>query len=259
VLGTILAVSLAPIAVASFRMNDQSDDTVVGDFYRAAFAMIPPGAVLVPRGGAFGSEVAYFHDLMGLRRDVRVAGRSRSELRSSPAVPAVFTTTEPQVGAAVPLSDRAWFVPVLRGSRHDMTLYRVLTGAPPLVVRDAAPGVRVDRVLGDATLVGYDAPGVVDGRVHLKTYWHVSPTVRVIVATEAGGTRLEAHELGFGNLPRYRAEHGFADGGTVVEELAVVLPAALPRGALPLRVGAIDYSAGTVTPRWASLGEIHLP
>jgi hypothetical protein len=256
-LGILLTGALMPIAAASFRTNDRSGDTVLGDFHHAAFALLPPGSILVARAGAFGSRVAYFHDLLAVRPDVRVTDRRWRDL--PPDAP-VFTTPEPHpVGAVVRFPQGAWFVPALRGARHDAMLYRVLASPPPLVVRDAAPAVRVDRVLGDAMLVGYDAPVVADGRVDLKTYWRIPPGTRVIVTTQAGGVTLEAHELGFGNLPRYRAEHGFTDGGIVVEALGVAIPAALPAGVHPLRVGAIDHSTGTVTLRWVRLGDIRLP
>jgi hypothetical protein len=134
----------------------------------------------------------------------------------------------------------------------------MLETPPVLVERDAAPPVRLDRDLGGVTLVGYAPPAVADGYVTLKTWWRVANDARVVVVSRAGGTMLESHELGFGNLARYRAERGLQDAGIVVEELSIVLPSSVPPGAHALDVGVVDFQAG-IGLQWAALGEVRVP
>jgi hypothetical protein len=76
-----------------------------------------------------------------------------------------------------------------------------------------------------------------------------------VVATRAGDTMLEAHELGFGNLARYRAEQDLRDGGIVVEELAIVLPSALADRTPTIEVGVVDPAAG-IALHWTTLAPI---
>jgi hypothetical protein len=257
VLGGILVGIVVPRGIVSLRWNDATDDTVVGDFYRAAFAYIPRSGVLIGRRGKFGSDIRYYHNLQGVRPDVVVPDRTTREVSWQTPV---FTTPEQHpVGATVRLPPRAWFTPVLQGARHDATLYLVTRTPMPLLVWDATPAVRVDRYLGDGVLVGYDVPLAQDGRVRMKTYWSVEPSKRVVIATQLDETMLEAHELGFDNLPRYRAERGFTDGGVAVEVLDVVVPRSVPAGIHALRVGAIDFASGGVHPRWIDLGPLKVP
>jgi hypothetical protein len=230
---------------------------VVGDFYRAVFGFMPRNGVLVGRRGKFGSDIRYYHELQGIRPDLVVPDGAHPEVSWQTPV---FTTPEPRpVGATVRLPPGAWFTPALHGARYDETLYLVTQSPLPLIVWDATPAVRVDRSLGDAVLVGYDLPLAQDGRVHMKTYWSVEPSKRVVIATQLDGTMLEAHELGFDNLPRYRAERGFAGGGVVVEMIDVVLPAGVPRGSHRLGIGVIDFAAGGIHPRWIELGQLKVP
>jgi hypothetical protein len=250
--GAVLALWLVPMTIAGYRANDQSDDTILADFHAALFGLLPPDSVLVPPRGAFGSDVTYARRILGVRPDLRVPEDGWDAL--PPGVPA-FTLDDNGALSAVRYPDGAWIVPALRGARYDATLYRILATPPALVVPDAAPEVRIDRALGPATLVGYDAPVVADRFVTVKTYWRVPPESRVVIATRAGGTMLEAHELGFGNLRRYRAEHDLRDGGIVVEELAIVRPSALADWPPTLEVGVVDTGAG-VALRWTPLGRL---
>lgn len=250
----VLSLVLLPRAVASWQANDSHTDTVVGDFYHAVFAFMPKGSSLVGRRGKFGSDIRYYR---GLRPDVTVPQPGDKKL--SWAAP-VFTATEPRpVGATIPIPHDAWFIPALRGARQDATLYLVTRSPPALLTWDATPAVRVDRYLGKVALVGFDVPLARSNTIRLKTYWNIDVDMRAVVATQLDDEMIEAHELGFANLGRYRKEHGFIAGGIVVESIDVVVPSRVARGPHVVRVGAIDFTGGTPVPQWFELGTVKIP
>jgi len=262
-LALVLAVPLVTRGRASFAANDQSTDTVIPDFYRSALAILPPRSALVGGRGAFGADLAYFHRILRLRPDVLLPME-----RGAPPVPpgtALFTTA--QARAAGPFGpprgtfpERAWFVPVLLGNRGAYVLYRVDTSPPPLVVAQAEPEVRLDRTVDGATLLGADRPtSSGSGWVRLRTYWRIGPGRTPIVSTRIGAVTLEAHELGFGNLERYRAEAEPPADGVVVEDVGVVLPSYLVRGRYPLSVAVVHLGGDGIAPRWSEVGAVDVP
>jgi len=261
-LALVLALPLVPRTHASFSVNNQSTDTVISDFYRSALAILPPRSALIGGRGAFGADLFYFRRVLGLRPDVLLPME-----RGAPPVPpgtTIFTT--PQALAAGPFGpprgtfpERAWYVPVLLGNRGAYVLYRVDTSPPPLVVAQAEPEVRLDRTVDGATLLGADRPaGDRRGWVRLKTYWRVPPGRAPVVSTRVGTLTLEAHELGFGNLERYAREVQPAAGGTVVEDVSVVLPSHLAPGPHPLEVGVVQMGAGGIAPQWTRVGQVEV-
>ena len=84
--GAALALWLVPMTVAGFRANDQSHDSIVGDFHAALLRLLPPGGVLIPARGAFGSDVTYHRRVLGMRPDLRVPDAGWQAL--PPGVPA---------------------------------------------------------------------------------------------------------------------------------------------------------------------------
>lgn len=262
-LGCALAFPLATRAGASFAANDQSTDTVIPDFYRSALAFLPERSALIGGRGAFGADLFYFRRVLHLRPDVLLP-----MARGAPPVPpgtTIFTT--PQALAAGPFGpprgtfpEHAWYVPVLLGNRGAYVLYRVDTAPPPLVVPHAEPEVRLDHTVDGATILGADRPrDGGPGWIRLRTYWRIAPGRAPIVSTRIGAVTLEAHELGFGNLDRYRRETQPPADGVVVEDVGVVLPSYLARGRYPLAVAVVRLGPHGIAPQWHEVGSVDVP
>lgn len=254
----LLVVPLATRVPASARANDRSRDTAVGDFYAAVFDVLPRGSVLASVRGAWGSAVRYrrrFHDA---RPDLHVPAEPESP---RPPADAPLYSTEPAPPVGMPrgiLPERGWYVPVLLGSRRDLVLYRVTAAPPPLATLDGRPSVRLERRIGEVTLVGYDLGPVRSAppaRVRLTTYWRGASLATTVVSTRVADVTLEAHRLAFGNLPRWTDEMGpLGPDAVVVEDVEVVLPSWLPRGDHPLAVGVVGLDRDGIAPHWTPVG-----
>jgi len=255
----LLCLTIVEEVRANWEANDCSRDTAIGDFYRNAFEMLPQGSVLIGRGGVFGYDMFYWRLVYNLRPDVIMPMLERP--RPSPQELAgreVYTTQRFAPGGrragpwAPPpglLDPDAWYVPILVGQsspgvgRRELVLYRVNEEPPRLVVETAHPQHVVGKRLGGLELVGYDLdrlgvePG---GRFRLTLYWRVLRPERALVVTLLGEERLEAHELGFGNLQRYVREFHPPRDAIVVEDYFVVVPSQTPRGPQTLRVGLME-------------------
>jgi hypothetical protein len=254
-----LAVPLSMLARSGLAANDRRTDTLLADFYRAAFASMPQGSVLVTRRGAFGADVFYWHHLYHVRPDLIVASE-----RGAPVPPpdALRFSTDPKSPVGAPqtaLPDDAWYVPVLFGNRFDLGLYRVQAAPPALVATGTVPLSGVERRFGDVTLVGWSVTSTAHagGRsAHVETFWRLGTTRDVVVATEVGDLTLESHMLGLGNLARYDAQIGMASDAVLVEAFDVVLPSALPPGSYPLRVGVVAMARTGIDVAWADVGTV---
>ncbi|MFQ5874107.1 MAG: hypothetical protein ACE5JL_09935, partial [Dehalococcoidia bacterium] len=255
----LLCLPIAGEVRANWEANDCSHDTAIGDFYWNAFEILPEGSVLIGRGGVFGYDMFYWRLVYNVRPDVIMPMLEGP--RPSPedlAGREVYTTQRfgpggRQAGPWSPppglLDPEAWYVPVLMGQsspgmgRHELALYRVCEEPPRLMVETAHPEHTMGRRLGGLELVGYDLdrlgvePG---GWLHLTLYWRVLRPERTLVATLLGEERVEAHELGFGNLPRYIQEFHPPRDAIVVEDYFLVVPSQTPLGPQTLRVGLME-------------------
>ncbi len=255
----LFCLAIAGEVRANWEANDCSHDTAIGDFYQNAFEMLPQGSVLVGRGGVFGYDMFYWRLVYNLRPDVLIPmlegpKPSPKELAGRE----VYTTQRFAPGGrrrgpwSPPpglLDPEAWYVPVLVGQsspgmgRHELVLYRVCEEPPRLMVETAQPQHAVGKRLGGLELVGYDLdrqgvePG---GRFRLTLYWRVLRPERALIVTLLGEERLEAHELGFGNLQRYVQEFHPPRDAIVVEDYFVVVPSLTPRGPQTLKVGLME-------------------
>jgi hypothetical protein len=257
---------LALMGTTSFAANDRRSDTVIGDFYRATFAMLPPGSVLIGPSGAFGQTIEYFHHFLGLRPDVTIVIDPTAP-EPPPDVPR-FTTLAVQDGRLTSVSawvssrrslTKAWYVPVLLSAERDLLLWQVRT-TPPALAPLGPPAVQSGRRLGGETLEGFTmAPVVGDGpsRVHLETQWRLEATGPVVVSTRVGGVTIESHVLGFGNRERYAAEVG-PPGDRLAETFDVLAPSSLPAGRQPVEVGVTRLDADRIATEWETLGDVQL-
>jgi hypothetical protein len=263
-----LLVLVAATAGHGLRANDRTRDTALEDFYRGVFALLPLDSVLVGSRGVFGFDMLHWRHVYHLRPDVTLPLDWPPPAAAAHDAP-LFTTLRVENGRAAGvgpwgppaglLPADAWYVPVLVGNRHKLVLYRAEPAPPPLMVADARPDHRVDRSFGGVTLLGYDLGRVMDApgpQVHLKTFWRVTEPAAVIVGTRVGDTGLEAHELLFGNLPRYIAEVNPPGDGVLVEEFDLVLPSWLAPGMHTLSIGVTTFPPAGVAVQWVDLGDV---
>jgi len=239
-------VVLAGAGRASWRANDRSTDTALGDFYAAAFEMVPPQSVLVPAGrGAFGSAAIYWRLAHGGRADFVLA----SDRGLPPPVDRPLTffaqTTAPP-GLERPWSPRAAaFTHVLRGARRDLVLYRLERDTVP------EPWPPPDRMPGAGTLVGGSitpVKSVRPARVHVRALWKVVGEMP-IVTTRIGDVTVEAHRCAGAVIATQPASR------VVQEDYDLIVPSQLPNGSHPVALGAIDYQDGRIAVRWAPAGD----
>jgi hypothetical protein len=259
----LLACWVVIVGRTSFAENDRSNDTTFEDFYDNALAMLPRDSVLVPLPGVFGQGVFYYEKVLGLRPDVEIPNRLRHRLPTG--VP-LFTTlnivkheARPHFASAA-FPKNPWFVPVLFGNGQGLKLYRVDRRPPKLLVRQAAAPNRVNRPVGNVTLVSFaytivkDAPRA---RVHLETYWRLSDLSPHYVSTKVDETIVESHKLGFDNLSRYVEEVRPSGDELLAEVYDVVLPSSAGRGDHELELGVTQLRPGGDT-TWIGLGSFSI-
>jgi hypothetical protein len=255
---------LLPAARATLAENDRRDDTVVDRFQRSVMDVLPPGSVLVEPPGVFGQAARYWARVEGLRADVQLPeGVGRAQI---PAGAPLFTTIPTRAGRVMPgmargrLARGLWFVPVLLGGRHELMLYRA-DAAPPAFTAAMPAAARLERRLGEATLVGAVLESVTAApvpRLALHTWWRRGGDAVPIVSTRVGEVTVEAHELGFGNLDRAVREAHVASDAVVAETLQMVLPSTLPPGRHVVRVGAVHFAAAGARMAWAEVGRVEV-
>lgn len=259
----LLACWLVLVGRASFAANDRSTDTTFADFYENAFAMLPPHSILVPWPGVFGAGVQYLHRVMGLRPDVEVPdAMPHRPYRGGP----VYTTLKIVRHEARPrfmaraFPKNTWFVPVLFGGHKSLVLYRADPRPPTLLVSRAEVPNRVDRRIGEMTLVGFEfhvAHDVPRARLHLKTYWQLDAVQPTFVLTRVDDRALELHELGLGNLQRYLETVQSLDDNLVAEVYDLVLPSSLGPGTHELQIGLTKLRKGNGM-TWVDLGSFQI-
>jgi hypothetical protein len=230
----------------SWRENDRSTDTVVDDFYDVAFAMLPTQSMLVPPGrGAFGAAAAYWRLTHDARPDVVIAGRG-----VPPPVdrPATFC-----VGTTAPAALRLLFVPrdaepmpILRGGRVDLVLYRMERG------RQGDPWPPPREAPTSATLLGAEVTvvqSVRPGRVRVRGTWRFGEGSRPIVSTRIGAVTVEAHRLS-GQAVTTPNQH------VLEETYEVLVPSEVPTGSQPIALGAVDFENERIAVRWTPVGQV---
>lgn len=262
---------LACVAATNRPLVGRRGDTGAEDFGRNVLSMLPPGAVVVSPRGAFGADLVYLRDLLGLRPDVLLAGQG--PLRDVPPQAPRFTTVALAGGRPTPtgrlgqppglLPDDAWYVPVLLGWRPGQVLARVQPAPPRLIVRSAPrrPGF-APRMLGGNLLAAADVRvrgGPERPRLRLRTWWRVPRPEHVVVSTRLGERALESHELGLGNLLRYAETVGWPAGSFVVEDVDIVIPSTVAPGRYAMQVGATAFDASGFVTTWADVGHVELP
>ncbi|HHS97242.1 MAG TPA: DUF2723 domain-containing protein [Chloroflexi bacterium] len=253
--GLALTLGLVKEVRANWAVNDRSTDTAINDFYENVFDLLPEGAVLLNRGGVFGYDLFHFRLVYGVRPDVLIPALEPGLSPEAASGREVYSVVPPAElgGRRNPwsppsgwVSPEAWAVPVLigntvaQGSNRPLVLYRLTDEPPTLVVTDPRPEHRVEKQLGGLTLVGYDLEEEVveaGGALHLTLYWRSEgPPGRLQVGTALGGTLLEVHPPGMGNLERYMETFHPPRGGVLVEDYRVVIPRLTEPGDLPLEV-----------------------
>lgn len=274
----VLVGAVAAQVAGNYATVDLSGDTAVEDFYRNVFAMLPQGSVLWGQGGVLGHDMFYFRLVEGLRPDVRMPALEGPGWERDWEGREAFTTILPQgidgrLGQGPPsrFAPGSWYIPVLVGEsgfsklgmlRQELVLYRVSAEAPPLVVAEARPQVRVGRDLGGVVLEGCDLVSTTvpaGGTLHLKLYWRVIGQPRGLVATALGTMELEAHALGLGNLERYDREVRPLRDRIIVEEYSLVVPSDTPAGKQTLRVGLVaPRFLGQGEERWVEVGVVEV-
>lgn len=264
----LLAAGLFMMGRASYAANDRHTDTASDDFRANAYALLPPDTWLTTARGAFGADMAYQQVALGERRDVSLFG---SQLDAAPPRTTAphHTTARIFDGRPTPsgrlghipdeLPENAWYIPVLFGNHHDLALWRLSATPPTLIVPNAPTENRLDRRLGDLTLVTATVALVTDiprPRLHLRTTWKRTTEARFTIATRLGDTILESHELGLGNLRRYLAEVATPADGLIVEDFDVTVPALLPAGTHPVHIGVTQFTATTITTAWTEVSNV---
>ena len=253
--GLALTLGLVREVQVNWAVNDRSGDTAINDFYENVFDLLPENAVLLNRGGVFGYDLFYFRLVYGVRPDLLIPALEPGRPPESTAGREVYSVVPPTEleGHRNPWSPPpgwvapdTWAVPVLigntvaQGSNRPLVLYHLTDEPPTLVVTDPQPEHRVEKRMGELTLVGYDLEeetAEAGGMLHLTLYWRLEgPTGRWQVGTALGDTLLEAHPLGMGNLERYVETFHPPRDGVVVEDYRVVIPSGMESGDLPLEV-----------------------
>jgi hypothetical protein len=277
----LLFLPLAPVYVSSREANDRSSDTLVNDFYNAVFEYLPGGSTLVGLTGVIGSDMFYFRLVENRRPDIVMP--LIEDPRNTWVEPGadLYTTWRPQTGRQLPWAPPqrlfppdAWFIPVLAAPssptgglpfQRSLTLYRVSRAPPPeMVVTDAEPEVRLDAMLVDVRLVGYDLPNqtvTAGGLVRVRLYWAFTRAGSYSVTTRLGDSPFtETHWMTFANLPRYLRDVGAPQGRpwVSVEEYDLVVPSSQKPGEQRLTVTVVRHGpngertsasieAGTIT------------
>ncbi len=246
---------------ANYELNDYSGDVAINDFYYNVFQMLPEGSAIVGRGGVFGYDMFYFRYVYDLRPDVWIPMAEPRE-RASPQVmreasamysTVLLTSGEQRMGPWAPhpglINRDSWAVPVLVGQggqafpggmRQNLVLYEMRDEAPELVTSHANPQHDVRAQLNGLELLGFDMDSEVverGGRVCLTLYWSVTADRPGLVLAGLGGTVLERHELGFGNLGRYVEELHPDKDSFVTEDYCLVIPSTTALGEAVLQVG----------------------
>jgi len=262
-----LAAFVAWMGARSFHANDRSTDTLVPDFDRNVYDLLPANAAVLSARGAFGANMLYWQVADGMRRDVSVLGQREtpwdehgplySTLRVADGVP---TSTARMGRHDTDLPADGWYVPVLFGNARAMILSRVDRTPPPLV-DDTAPATG-GHPLGPVTLVdaGVRAePQAPTARLHVRARWRVPDARRVVVSTALDDHTLESHTLGLENLARYANTVGLSPGSVVREEYRVVVPSTTPAGTYPVRLGVTVFGDHGITTEWTDVGRIDVP
>lgn len=266
VIGLALAAGLLVVGHASARENDQRGDTLVGDFARHAFAVMPPGSFVTAPCGAFGAGMLYWQVAERLRPDVVVLGQREAPRR--PAGAPLFTTVRvvdglPTQSGRLGHSDddlppQAWYVPVLLGNSYGLRLLRVQDEPPSLITGGVTPNA-VARAVGPLGLVAatVSVVGVGDARrLHVESAWRIPAVRRFAISTGLDDRILESHDLGLGNLLRYAAERGVPDGAVVHETYDVVVPAAMAAGTHAVRLGVTEVTATGLVTSWSHVADV---
>jgi hypothetical protein len=261
-----LAAALIGLGERDFRANDRRHDTLVPDFDRNVYELLPAESAVLAARGAFGADMLYWQVAARLRRDVTVLGQ-----REAPAWDKrrpLFATVRVANGAPTQagrigrrdsdLPAGAWYVPVLFGNARAMILSRVDQG-PPSLLADVPASVRpVDRRVGPVTLVAATVvaePEAPSPRLRVQSWWRVPDARRVVVSTGLDDGTLEAHLLGLENLARYAATVTLPADAVVYEDFRVVVPSTLTAGTHAARLGVTIFD-DRITTEWIDVGSV---
>lgn len=262
---------LVSVAVDNRRVVGRRTDTGAEDFARSALAMVPHGTVLISPRGAFGADLVYLRDVIGLRPDVLLPGQG--PLRELPPQAPRFSTVALAGGRPTPtgrlgqppdlLPEDAWYVPVLLGWRAGQVLARLQPDPPRLIVEAAPRLVQFEaRVLGRTTLAAAEVrvrEPVARPRIHLRTWWRIERPEPIVVSTRLAEHTLESHELGLGNLLRYAETVGWSGEGFVLEDVDLAIPSTFAAGRYAMKVGVTAFDTRGFVTDWTDVGHVDLP
>lgn len=264
----VLAALLVPLARASFVSNDRRTDTVVDDFDRALFATLPPSSAVVGGRGMFGADLPFWQTVRGVRPDVTIVSQG-----PTPAPPhaARFAAVASQDGVptrtgrfglrASELPPQAWYQPVLFGNRHAQVLARITDEPPALLASAVPPAARSATAFGAFRLEGVLTElrtGGAAPRLAIESYWRRPVGDAVIITTRVGEHALESHDLGLGNLARYRAAVGLPPDALLAERYEVVVPSWLACGSQRVTLGVSRWEAARWHTSWIDVGDVAL-
>lgn len=268
---TVSAVALLALWQQNVRRNDRSHDTLVPDFERNAYDLLPQGSALLAPRGVFGASILYWQVADGLRPDVTVLGQrggprwdEERPLLATLSVANGAPTMNGRIGrrGAGNLPRDAWWVPVLFGNARRLILSRVDRQPGTLLADPPATMTRIDRDLGPVTLVGAivtPEPTAPTLRLHVESWWRVPDARRVVVSTGLDATTLEAHVLGLENLARYATIAALPPGSIVHEDFRVVVPSGSAGGAHMARLGVTTLGDGAIATEWMDVGAVTIP
>jgi hypothetical protein len=262
----VLLASFVPL-LRNWRANDRSEDVAINDFYANAWEILPENSILITQGGVFGYDAFYWQLVYDTRTDVELptlpAGSpSKPDYRNHD----IYTTTTitdpgklrgPQALPPGLLPQGLWQIPILIGTqgfdgfgnRDSLNLFQLSMEPPQLVTSNASPEIQLQADCGGIILQGVDLLSQTiesGGLLSLALYWEPSRADRFQVRIEIGDVHLETHDLGFGNLDRYRKEVGPFLGQTIVEAYSIVIPSTIPEGVYPLTVSILGVEEDVV-------------
>jgi Protein of unknown function (DUF2723) len=262
-----LATILVSTAVANYRDNDRSRDTLVPDFARNVYDLLPKNSAVAAPRGVFAADLLYWQVALGMRPDVTILGQRVTT--PAPKGAPLFTSVRlangrpiaPGIGGPAPgdLPPGAWYVPVLFGNTRALALARVQPTPPIIFVEDDMPVSRVRIRLGSLTLVGVEAklqPAAPRPRLHVRTWWILPSPRRFVVGTSVDEHTLEMHSLGLGNLERYAAEVIAEPTGLLHEEYDVVVPSRLAPGEHAIRIGMTEFDERHIRTHWSEVARV---
>lgn len=236
-------------------INDHSQNTATNDFYANVWNDLPTNSTLLTQSGVFGYTAFYWQLIYQIRSDVNIPALSNpnpqvNKNTSTSYYSVVHPDSNQGVGRlpnnTLPAGD--WYIPVLYGeseqaasTRDQWVLYKVQSQLPDWsVIKD--PTHKLDIVLGEVTLVGYDlADDTVESgdELSLTLYWQIFNSGNTGEINESywiGEQFHHQHILLGGLLDTYARAQDLQTGEILREQVNLVIPSTRVEGSYSLNV-----------------------